>query len=66
MNTQGLSEAEAASHAADAGRDLIARLGLPQHLAAYGPTESDPEAARPVSSPGALLEDLVQLSRAAW
>jgi alcohol dehydrogenase class IV len=66
VNTGGLSEAEATSRAADAVSDLIARLGLPQHLAAYGPTESDLEAARPVSSPGTPLEDLVQLSRAAW
>jgi alcohol dehydrogenase len=67
VDTRGLSEAEAAGHAADAVADLIARLGLPRHLAAYGLTEEDlVEAARPIATEACPLDDLVGILRAAW
>jgi alcohol dehydrogenase class IV len=52
--------------AADAVADLIERLGLPRHLAAYGLTEADLEAAaRPVASAEYPLGDLIAIYRAA-
>jgi len=54
------------TYAPDAIRDLIEQLGLPQHLSAYGLSESDLEAAaRPVASDGYSLEDLIGIYRAA-
>jgi maleylacetate reductase len=56
----------AALCAADAVFDLIAQLELPQHLSAFGLSESDLEAAaRPVASDEYPLEDLVGIYRAA-
>jgi alcohol dehydrogenase len=67
VDTHGLSEAEAAGRAADAVADLIAQLGLPRHLAAYGLTEDDlVEAARPIATDACSLDDLVGILRAAW
>jgi alcohol dehydrogenase class IV len=52
--------------AADAVADLIERLGLPRHLAAYGLSDADLEAAaRPVASDEYPLEDLIGIYRAA-
>jgi alcohol dehydrogenase class IV len=56
----------AAQRAADAVADLIASLGLPHHLAAYGLTEDDLRAAaQPVASQDYPLEDLIGIYRAA-
>jgi alcohol dehydrogenase len=61
-----MSDAQAAACAADAVADLVARLGLPQHLAAYGLSDADLEAAaRPVASADAPLDALVGIYRAA-
>jgi hypothetical protein len=58
--------AQAAAVAADAVADLIRRLGLPTHLAAYGLTQADVEsAARPVASEAFPFEDLVGIYHAA-
>jgi alcohol dehydrogenase class IV len=52
--------------AADAVADLIQRLGLPHHLAAYGLSEADLEAAaRGVASNEYPLDDLIGIYRAA-
>jgi alcohol dehydrogenase class IV len=57
---------QAALRASDAVADLIARLDLPRHLAAYGLTPADLEAAaRPVASEAFPLEDLVGIYQAA-
>jgi alcohol dehydrogenase class IV len=57
---------QAAQCAADAVAELIARLELPNHLAAYGLSQADLEsAARPVASPTLPFEDLVGIYRAA-
>jgi hypothetical protein len=56
----------AARCAADAVSELIAALGLPRHLAAYGLSDADLlEAAKPVASAEYPLEDLVAIYRAA-
>jgi alcohol dehydrogenase class IV len=56
----------AAQRAADAVADLIASLGLPHHLAAYGLSEDDLRAAaQPVASQDYPLEDLIGIYRAA-
>jgi maleylacetate reductase len=58
---------QAAARAADAVAKLIAALGQPQHLAAFGLTDADLEAAaRPVARPEYPLEDLLGIYRAAW
>jgi alcohol dehydrogenase len=58
---------QAAACAADAVADLVARLELPRHLAAYGLSQDDLEAAaRPVASDRYPLADLVGIYRAAW
>jgi alcohol dehydrogenase len=57
---------QAAPCAADAVADLIRRLDLPHHLAAYGLSPADLEAAaRPVASDEWPLEDLIGIYRAA-
>src|SRR5438132_2397313 len=57
---------QAARCAADAVAELIDRLGLPHHLAAYGLNEADLEAAaRPVASSALPVDDLVGIYRAA-
>jgi len=57
---------QAAAQAADAVAALIARLGLPQHLDAYGLAERDLEAAaRPVASAEYPVEDLLGIYHAA-
>jgi alcohol dehydrogenase class IV len=57
---------QAALCAADAVAELIHALGLPEHLAAYGLSESDLEAAaRPAASDQYPFEDLVAIYRAA-
>jgi len=57
---------QAAARAADAVADLIRRLDLPTHLAAYGLSHADLEsAARPVASDTLPFEDLVGIYRAA-
>jgi alcohol dehydrogenase class IV len=57
---------QAALRAADAVADLIRALDLPTHLAAYGLTDADLQAAaRPVSSNVYPLDDLVAIYRAA-
>ena len=57
---------QAARCAADAVAELIDRLDLPHHLAAYGLNEADLEAAaRPVASSALPVEDLVGIYRAA-
>jgi maleylacetate reductase len=62
----GLSVEAAAVCAADAVADLIQRLGLPCHLAAYGLDEADLQAAAaPVAADTYPLEDLVGIYRAA-
>jgi alcohol dehydrogenase class IV len=56
----------AARCAADHVAELIHRLGLPEHLAAYGLSEADLEAAaRPVATAEYPFEDLVAIYRAA-
>ena len=57
---------QAAACASDAVADLIRRLDLPHHLAAYGLSPADLEAAaRPVASEAFPFEDLVGIYRAA-
>jgi maleylacetate reductase len=54
------------SDASSGVADLIAALGLPHHLGAYGLSEADLiEAARPVASEAYPFEDLVAIYRAA-
>jgi maleylacetate reductase len=56
----------AAACASDAVADLIGRLDLPTHLAAYGLCQADLEAAaRPVASDAFPFEDLVGIYQAA-
>ena len=67
VDTRGLDVEELAGRAADAVSDLIARLGLPQHLSAYGLAEDDLlEAVRPVASARHPAEELLGILRAAW
>jgi alcohol dehydrogenase class IV len=57
---------QAAGRAAEAVADLIERLGLPRHLATYGLTDSDLEAAaRPVASAEHAFDDLMAIYRQA-
>lgn len=57
---------QAALQASDAVADLIVRLDLPTHLAAYGLTHGDLEsAARPVASDALPYEDLLGIYQAA-
>src|SRR5260221_2693109 len=66
VDVREMPEDQAAQCAADAVADLIARLDLPNHLAAYGLSEADLEsAARPVASATLPFEDLVGIYRAA-
>ena len=61
-----MPEDQAAQCAADAVAELIARLELPIHLAAYGLREADLEsAARPVASAALPIDDLIGIYRAA-
>jgi alcohol dehydrogenase len=61
-----IADALGVDSAPDATAHLIERLGLPQHLAAFGLTEHDLEAAaRPVASDAYPLEDLIAIYRAA-
>jgi alcohol dehydrogenase class IV len=67
VDTREMPQEQAAARAADAVYDLIAALGQPQHLSAYGLTDADLEAAaRPVASAEYPLEDLIAIYRAAW
>jgi alcohol dehydrogenase len=67
VDTREMPLEQAAARAADAVQELIAALGLPQHLAAYGLSEADLEtAALPVASAAYPLEDLIGIYRAAW
>jgi maleylacetate reductase len=66
VDIRGMPPARAAACAADAVADLIQRLGLPCHLAAYGLSQADLEAAaRPVASETLPLADLVGIYQAA-
>ncbi len=67
VDTVGLDEREAAARAADAVAALIAMLGQPQHLAAYGLSEADLEAAvAPVAAEGGYPpDDLLAILHAA-
>jgi alcohol dehydrogenase class IV len=66
VDTAEMSLEHAARRAADAVAELIQALGLPQHVAAFGLSESDLEAAaRPVASDAYPLDDLVAIYRAA-
>jgi alcohol dehydrogenase class IV len=61
-----IADALGVNCAADGVADLISRLGLPHHLAEYGLTEADIEAAaRPVVSNEYPLEDLIEIYRRA-
>lgn len=67
VDTREMPPEQAAARAADAVAALIADLGLPQHLAAYGLTDADLEAAaQPVASGDLPLDDLIGIYRAAW
>jgi maleylacetate reductase len=67
VDTREMPVDQAAALAADAVYDLIAALGQPQHLAAYGLSQADLEvAAAPVASSEYPLADLVAIYRAAW
>jgi alcohol dehydrogenase len=67
VDTREMPVEQAATRAADAVYDLIAALGQPQHLSAYGLSDEDLEAAaRPVASAEYPLEDLIGIYRAAW
>ena len=66
VDVREMPEEQAAASAADAVADLIRRLDLPHHLAAFGLSPADFEsAARPVASDEWPLEDLVGIYRAA-
>jgi len=67
VDTRGLDDAQAAARAADAVADLIARLGQPAHLAAYGLSDDDLRAAvAPVAAEGGYAaDDLLAILRAA-
>jgi alcohol dehydrogenase len=66
VDTRDLTPADAAARAADAVEALIARLGQPQHLAAYGLSEEDLQAAvAPVAEEGYPAEDLLAILHAA-
>jgi alcohol dehydrogenase len=66
VDTRGLADERAAAAAADAVWELIARLGLPQHLTAYGLSEQDLRAAvEPVAAEGYRAEELLAILDAA-
>ena len=66
MDVREMPVEQAAACAADAVAGLIRQLDLPRHLAAYGLTEADLEAAaRPVASGDWPLGDLIGIYRAA-
>ncbi len=66
VDVVGMPIQKAAECAAEAVAELIQRLDLPRHLAAYGLTAADLEAAaRPVASAGLPFEDLVAIYTAA-
>jgi maleylacetate reductase len=67
VDTREMPLDQAACVAADAVYDLIAALGQPQHLSAYGLSEADlVAAAQPVASAEYPVEDLIGVYRAAW
>src|SRR2546430_7345586 len=58
VDTRGLDDVQAGSRAADAVAALIARLGQPQHLGAYGLSEDDLRTAvAPVAAQGGYPPD---------
>ncbi len=64
--TAGMPAELAARRAAEAVSELIHALGQPEHLAAYGLSEADLQAAaRPVASEEYPVEDLLAIYRAA-
>jgi hypothetical protein len=66
VDAHSASEHDLALAAADAVEQLIATLGQPQHLAAYGLTDDQLRAAAaPIASTTYPLEDLVAIYRAA-
>jgi alcohol dehydrogenase class IV len=66
VDTREMPDSVATERAANRVAELIERLELPHHLAAYGLSEADLEAAaRPVASDEYALEDLVAIYRAA-
>jgi alcohol dehydrogenase len=67
VDTRGLDDRQAAARAADAVADLIARLGQPQHLAAYRLGEDDlRQAVAPVADEsGSPADDLLAILHAA-
>jgi maleylacetate reductase len=66
VNIKGMPLGQAALCAADAVAHLIERLGLPHHLAPYGLSQADLEAAaRPVASQLYPFDDLVGIYQAA-
>jgi alcohol dehydrogenase class IV len=66
VDTRGLDDQAAAARAAEAVAALIARLGQPRHLAAYGLTEADLRAAvEPVAAEGYPSDDLLGILHAA-
>jgi alcohol dehydrogenase class IV len=66
VDVASMSVERAAACASEAVADLIRRLGLPNHLAAYGLSQSDLEsAARPVATEARPFEDLVGIYTAA-
>jgi maleylacetate reductase len=65
VDTRAMDATDAACAAAAAVAELVRRLGLPQHLAAYGLTDEDLyAAARPVAGDQYPLEDIVDIYRA--
>ncbi len=67
VDASRLSVEQAAARAADAVQELIAELGLPQHIQAYGLTDADLEAAvEPLASEAYPRADLLGVMRAAW
>lgn len=67
VDTREMPVEQAARRAADAVYDLIAALGQPQHLSAYGLSEADLlAAAGPVASAEYPVDDLIGIYRAAW
>jgi alcohol dehydrogenase len=66
LDVSGMPLEQAAARAADAVAELIRQLGLPHHLADYGLSDADLEAAaRPVASAEYPLDDLVGIYKAA-
>ncbi len=67
VDVRGATVEQAAARAADAVANLVARLGLPQHLEPYGLTDADLLAAiEPVATPELPRDDLLAIMRAAW